>query len=199
MFTISGKAKMDLNKIVNARINQKLITLQKKAEELRERMVTEFFNHPVTKEIDDGPDAENLTGSLNGYGNLFSFIGFDFGTDPIGRITSLLYSTQRGIVSTSGISFLRVKMPTPEDVWNITPMPRQEGRSWAKGIESGISGLNYYFYLQKRNEKSHSTMAFQVERVRNGFRYTPQKYITNLLKGYNTRFKQLSKTDIVLL
>jgi hypothetical protein len=185
--------------LVDKKIKKSLFDLKSKAEDLREKMVDDFFNHPVTKEIDNGPDADNTTGSLNGYGNLFSFIGFDFGTDPIAPITTLLYSTQIDIVSTSQISYLRILMPTPEDIWNITPMPRQEGRSWVKGIESGISGLNYYLFLKKRHEKSHSTMAFQVGKVRSSFRYSPQKYISDLLKGYKTKFKKLSKTDIILL
>jgi hypothetical protein len=199
MFTLSAKARMDLKRIVDKKIKKSLFDLKSKAEDLREKMVDDFFNHPVTKEIDNGPDADNTTGSLNGYGNLFSFIGFDFGTDPIAPITTLLYNTQIDIISTSQTSYLRILMPTPEDIWNITPMPRQEGRSWAKGIESGISGLNYYLFLKRRHEKSHSTMAFQVDRVRSSFRYAPQKYISDLLKGYKTKFKKLSKTDIVLL
>lgn len=199
MFTLSGKAKMDLNRIVNRKINEKLISLKEKAEDLRERMIDDFFNHPITKEIDEGPNAQNTTGSLSGYGNLFSFIGFEFGTDPIAPITTLLYKTQVDIVTTSSSSYLRVKLPTPEDVWAITPMPWQEGRSWAKGIESGISGLNHYLFLKRTNEKSRSTMAVQADRVRSNTRYTPQKYISDILKGYKKRFQSLSKADIKLL
>lgn len=190
---------MDLNRIVNRKINEKLISLKEKAEDLRERMIDDFFNHPITKEIDEGPNAQNTTGSLSGYGNLFSFIGFEFGTDPIAPITTLLYKTQVDIVTTSSSSYLRVKLPTPEDVWAITPMPWQEGRSWAKGIESGISGLNHYLFLKRTNEKSRSTMAVQADRVRSNTRYTPQKYISDILKGYKKRFQSLSKADIKLL
>jgi hypothetical protein len=198
MFTLSGKAKSDLNKILNKRINEKLMSLKEKAEDLKDRMIDDFFNHPVTREIDEGPNAGNTTGSLTGYGNLFSFIGFEFGTDPIAPITTLLYKTQIDVITTSSSSYLRVKLPTPEDVWAITPMPWQEGRSWAKGIESGISGLNHYLFLKTTSEKSRSTMAVQVDRVRSNTRYTPQKYITDLLKGYKKRFQSLSKTDIKL-
>jgi len=53
-------------------------------------MISEFLNHPITVEIKTGPYAENISGTLNGYGNLFSFIGFSDGDDPINPIEGLL-------------------------------------------------------------------------------------------------------------
>ena len=53
-------------------------------------MMQNFESHPVTREFDSGPDASNLSGALGGYGNLFSYIGFYSGEDPLAAITSYL-------------------------------------------------------------------------------------------------------------
>jgi hypothetical protein len=55
----------------------------------QKEMIEEFQNHPVTREISAGENASNSSGLLGGYGNLFSFIGFDQGSDPIGSLDSI--------------------------------------------------------------------------------------------------------------
>ena len=57
-------------------------------------MVAEFLGHPITKELLAGPDVPNTSGTLNGISNLFAFIGFDRGTQPILPIIELLNTTQ---------------------------------------------------------------------------------------------------------
>ena len=112
---------------------------------LRTQMIAEFLSHPITMEIAAGPDASNISGTLGGRGNLFSFIGFDVGSDPIQPIVEIFESSHiefRKITKTGieSIAFL----PSADEVFAATPMPWAEGRSWAYGIESGISGLGWY-------------------------------------------------------
>ena len=90
---------------------------------------------------------------------------------------------------------IRVSMPTPDDIWEITPLPWMDGRSWAKGIESGISGLNYFLYLKSQSENSRSGFGVQTHRIRSSFKYTPTQYISTLLKKYKTKFLSLGKKD----
>ena len=45
----------------------------KKYEQSKENFFEEFQSHPVTQEIQDGPTASNVSSTLNGIGNLFSF------------------------------------------------------------------------------------------------------------------------------
>ena len=47
-------------------------------QKIKNRMIAEFLNHPVTVELKQGIDASNISGTLGGVTNLFSFIGFGF-------------------------------------------------------------------------------------------------------------------------
>ena len=174
-------------------------TLQSKFDKIKSQMIEEFENHPVTVEIKEGPSAKNTSGTLNGYGNLFSYIGFEDGDDPISPVTELLEKTtiQFSRLSNDG-PIWNVFMPAKQDVWDVTPMPWAAGRSWAKGVESGISGLGYYLYTQRRNlENSRSGTAVQVDsNIRPGLRFSNVKYISELLKKYEKKFSELNDSTI---
>ena len=51
-------------------------------EKVKSEMIEEFLDHKVTQEIIAGPTADNISGTLGGYGNLFSYIGFNEGDEP---------------------------------------------------------------------------------------------------------------------
>ena len=160
--------------------------------EIKAEMIKEFLSHPVTQEIMEGPSAANISGTLGGVTNLFAFIGFDSGEQPVGPILNLLEEVnitynkeykEKGI----GVSF-HVFLPTAEDIFAITPLPWATGRSWAEGIERGISGLGYL--LRKSGGRSGAAVQSRVNKVRGGgFQNTP--YISSFIKRYKKRFEEL--------
>jgi hypothetical protein len=193
------KLSKSLQKRIHDRIvKREVIDIEKKAQELKKMMIFEFNSHPVTTEIKAGPNASNYSGTLVGVsqGNLFSFIGFEEGSDPIAPLLYLLESIKIKSSTEYGNSFLSITLPKIEDFWEITPMPWQEGRSWAKGIESGISGLNYYIFSQRNQfDNSRSGSAIQASKARSSARYVPTQYMTTLLKKYKTKFSSLYKRN----
>ena len=205
---MSGQFKVSksLNKKINLAALKKFKQKPNKdieitAQKLKEEMIAEFLRHPVTREILDKNTAENYSQTLVGYGNLYSFIGFDYPEDPIAPILNLLNATKIGLRFIGDNLFLYVKMPTPEDVWEVTPMPWADGRSWAKGIESGISGLNFYLSIQKAGiraskafEDSRSGTAIQSRKIISpSARFNPTQYISTLLKKYKTKFSSIGR------
>jgi hypothetical protein len=68
-------------------------------------------------------------------------------------------------------------------------MPWASGRSWASGIEKGISGLGYL--LRNRSSLSRSGQAVQSSvKIRSGsFKNTP--YISAIINKYSKKFSQL--------
>ena len=175
--------------------------VQQIAQKVKDEMIAEFLKHPVTKELLEKNTAQNYSQTLVGYGNLYSFIGFDYPEDPIVPILEVLNATKIDLRFNGNNLFLYVKIPTPEDIWAVTPMPWADGRSWAKGIESGISGLNFYLSIQKAGmkalrafEDSRSGTAIQSsKRISPSARYNPTQYISTLLKKYKTKFSSIGK------
>ena len=83
-------------------------------------------------------------------------------------------------------------MPTAQQIFLATPLPWETGRSWAKGIEEGISGLGYYI---KQVKNSRSGLGVQSQnQVRKGVRFNNTQYISSLIKKYNKKIKELEKS-----
>ena len=145
----------------------------------------------ITKELLAGPDAPNTSGTLNGISNLFAFIGFDRGTQPILPIMELLNRTQ--IIFKKDLkgryigTEFEITIPTKEQIFAVTPLPYVSGRSWAEGIERGISGLG--FLLRKNAGRSGAAIQTRVK-VRKG-RFQNVPYISSFLNKYIKKFKEL--------
>lgn len=120
-------------------------------EKIKAKMISEFNNHKVTREIEDGPNAENTSGSLH-KGNLFSFIGFVQGDTPTDEIrevlqTMFVISEVRVVSRTARVWFnLPDRKEILSSIWDKTHLSWAPGRSWADGIETGLSGLGQYIY-----------------------------------------------------
>ena len=187
---------IELQNIVNQNLAKESRTqvknlFQKSFQKKKNQMIAEFLNHPVSLELKGGISANNISGTLGGVTNLFSFIGFDSGYDPIDPIVEILQKTifQMTSFSKNKINYI-VELPTKEQIFEVTPLPYASGRSWAKGIESGISGLGYY--LKKRSNVSRSGFGIQSKnQVRKGVKFRNTKYISSLLKKYEKEFQNL--------
>lgn len=166
-------------------------------EKIKDKYIDEFLNHPVTQEIKGGINASNISGTLNNITNLYSFIGFDEGTDPIEPIEQLLEKSNYRIMYNynSGESTVIFDIPTAAQIFAITPMPWAVGRSWARGIETGISGLGYYL---KKVKNSRSGLGIQstIQQVRTGASFKNTKYISDLINRFSKDLKELNKLKI---
>lgn len=172
---------------------QKEVVLQisQEFEKIKQQILNEFDNHPVTREINDGISASNISGTLDGITNLYSFIGFNEGDNPTKAIRDLLEkSTYKIITNTNGISSIAsFEIPTAQEIFAITPMPWATGRSWARGIETGISGIGYYLKVEKN---SRSGLGIQNKRqVRSNIRFKNISYISALINKFNIQLKNL--------
>ena len=171
----------------------------KRFESVKQQMIKEFLNHPVTIEIKNGPKAENTSGTLGGFGNLFSYIGFPAGEDPTETVLDQFNKTTirfNGLVE-GGANWL-IFMPAKEDIWAASPMPWAPGRSWARGIETGISGIGQYLYDETGElDNSRSGTAIQTSsKLRKKNRFKNVKYMSTILAKYQEKFSQLNETSI---
>ena len=166
-------------------------SFQKAFQKKKNEMIAEFLNHPVSLEIKGGVSAKNISGTLGGITNLFSFIGFDSTDNPIDSVVQVLQTTtfEQTSYRANKINY-KVNLPSKDQIFDATPLPYIPGRSWAKGIETGISGLG--FYLKKRSNVSRSGFGIQSKyQTRKGVKFRNIKYISSLLKKYEIEFKNL--------
>ena len=168
------------------------VSLDKRFQDLKEKMIKEFNNHPITQEILAGPSGSNSSGTLGGYGNLFSFIGFTKGEKPIKPIIDLLMQTTMDITKMDrrGRMRINITLPSKEDIFSVTPLPYAPGISWAKRMESGLSGLGYF--LSKKNV-GRSTGGVQVEEKLGQGRFQNVRYISDFINRWQKQFSNIAK------
>lgn len=164
-------------------------------DKIKQEMLDEFLAHPVSVEIQAGPEAENSSGTLGGYGNLFSFIGFNDGENPLEPIIELLQSSRIEYSKDTQNGFLmKIFIPSKEDIFATTPMPWATGRSWAEGIERGISGFGRYLNTDSNSSRSGTGIEAQSVIRRGKFKNSP--YISALLSKYTKKFQQINNTVV---
>jgi hypothetical protein len=187
-----GQVKVNFGKIVEdseAFSKKSEKNIANKYESSKQDFFSKFENHPVTQEIESGPEANNVSRTLNGVGNLFSYIGFDKNSDPISILKEILdksFNFKKTKIK-NGKRFT-INYPTLDKIKANTPMPWESGNSWVVGIERGISGFSNYMY--KKFGGGRSGQGLQSEnRIRSGgFKKT--KYMTDLINQF---VKQISK------
>lgn len=156
-------------------------------EEAQRSLIKDFYNHSITKEIKAGSNASNSSGSLGGYGNLFSFIGFDRGDDPTAEIEQIL--NQKLSVTVRAISSGRFRIsitnpPSKQEMFSVSQIPWASGSSWAEGIEKGLSNLGSFLYRDNGVSQSRSGTGIQVLNNLRATSFKTQPYISKLVEKF---------------
>jgi hypothetical protein len=191
-----------VKKIANSRsVEMKMSNIvYKNFERERKKVVNEFENHLVTKEIELGPDAYNISGTTHGIGNLYSFIGFPQGTNPIEPVRKLMMGIkisrrpQKTVISKNKIEKVyKVYSPGMADFQAVTPMPWETGLSWVRGVERGISGFGHFMATNTPGAEgfnfsgSRSGGGVEVKRTLSTMGFKPVKYISLILSNFRRR------------
>ncbi len=129
----------------------------------KEQFLVAFDEHPVSQELEAGPEAfSSIPALASAGGNLFSLLGFFSSQRPIKALRDILDEnitlgrTKAGVVRGNKVTFTTpVKFPTIAEV-NQKVASNEEtqlewtGRSFTDLIARGISGLpNYLFDLTR--------------------------------------------------
>lgn len=178
---VENQGKNKFLSAANSEIKRRVLTAQ-------EIMVETFENHPVTMEIDAGPSSSNFSQTLNGYGNLFSFIGFESSEKPTEGLRRLLNEqiniVYRGLLKRGKeMADYRfdILVPSVLELETQTPMPWLNGESWAKGIEEGISGIGQFLAIQAKVSRSGGGIQVKTNFDRT-FSTTP--YLSKILDSF---------------
>tara|TARA_R110000744_G_scaffold60527_2_gene125378 strand:+ start:548 stop:1135 length:588 start_codon:yes stop_codon:yes gene_type:complete len=168
--------------------------VRKEFEKKKITLIESFNAHPVTKEIEAGPTASNESGTLGSYGNLYSFIGFIAGTTPTSQLRKILRKRtllkKNPKISSRGSKMnivYTIEIPSEAEITAVTPMPWEGGRSWAYGIERGISGLGFYVY--KKWKTSRSGEAIQSQKKQRGGGFKQRGYLSEIWRDFTRRLR----------
>jgi hypothetical protein len=157
-------------------------------------LIKAFDAHSVTREIEKGPDStSNSSSTLGGKPNLFSFIGFESGSNPTSELRQFLmsyidlYKTPPKIKGNSREVFFeyQVKIPSKAEIGAVTPLPfktRSSNKSWALSIESGLWGLSHYLFGLFASSRSGTGLESKYK-VRDT-EFAPVPYLTKLLYDF---------------
>jgi len=159
----------------------------------KQELLNEFDKHPVTQEIAAGPDLESSNILPQGYGNLYSFLGFRKGRSPVNEVREELekiHFVKTPIVSPNKWIF-RIKAPSNEDIENKSRMDWESGRSWIHAITYGLSGFSYYlFTLSRKLSSSRSGRGIQTDNQPRGGGefFAGQSYLFSMLLRFKRKF-----------
>jgi hypothetical protein len=163
--------------------------LEKQFKRIKEEMMSEFNGHPVTKELDQKTSAD--PSSFVGNGSLFGFIGFDRSDEPTQIVREMLDSSELKFIRTKGETVdFKILYPSKDELFESTPLPWADGRSWLRGIESGLSGLGKYLNID--SDASRSGGGVQSESSGRSGRFRNTKYITEILNNFIKKIDNLS-------
>lgn len=170
-----------------------VIFAQEILKENLDQYINEIQDHPVSKELDSGPDGENISNTLNGKENLFAFIGFDSQDEPVNELTNLIkqntFLDKKSIFDKKTFQLkFNVFTPSLDEIKSQTPLPFERGRSWVKGVEDGISGFGYYVYGLVF-PGSRSGRGIQSKNKVRVAAYRPVKYMTELYTKFIKNLK----------
>lgn len=160
------------------RVNTKLQFAKKK-------LIDGILAHIVSAEISSGIGANNVSGTLGGYGNLFSFIGFDNNSSPIDDLVSFLENSielkNNPVLNRKGFVSMSVSVPSRKDFDLALPLPWENGISWPHAIENGIGNLGHFL---SRLDIGRSSGGLQVKNELSARTFSPVDYITPLLNQF---------------
>ena len=165
-------------------------------ERKQERLIKNFKADKITIELKAGPTASNISGTLGGYGNLFSFIGFNRGSDPtdvIEKIFEQKFRFKVRRIGKSGKYKITFFIPSIEEIYGLTPMPWASGSSWVSGIEKGMSNIGSYLYSSRGFGQSRAGTGIQAKNRSSGVSFRNTPYITRLLNNFKRTLVNFTK------
>ncbi len=171
----------------------------------KSEFISQIEENEITKELKAGfQDPAGYQGELtNGYGNLYSFIGFDIHEgDPTKPVLDLLQEDIKLKRTSLGAQYKNNKItyqfplqyPSQAELENLTPMPWGTSRSWLNSVERGIDNFNSFLSRNFSYDaiKSRSTGGKQLKtNLGHGGNYTPPAdgYVITKLKLFINKFR----------
>lgn len=173
--------------------------INKKVGYANNKLLQDFLNTEIAKEIQAGSNASNTSNLLSGRGNLFTFLGYQKSDKPIQELSKFLANSIKvesiSISASTNAVQININIPTLDDMDGIAELP-WINKSLAKAIEKGISGLGNYLYSEKGFDVSRSGKAIQTKTINKSQRLSPNPFITKIIKDIAKKLVMDIKSNI---
>lgn len=201
------------NKIVKQRLNDVKASpeikkmafsmVEDRIEAARSVLEKDFNEHEVTQSL----ETRSLAKSLGKKASFFEFLGFQQGDNPTKIIRKAFSPQYVSLVTGSGIARrsgknitynFKVKYPSMEEIYAVTPANFSGGRSWVKMVQRGVPGGGSLSYTLARFEQgdfnnSKSGSSIQSEYVVRNADYKGQPYVDEMLLRFRASIAGRSK------
>src|SRR6266404_8505778 len=118
--------------------------LEVRVNEAKQELLREFNESEITKEIEAGPNEPKSAVLPGGYGNLFSFLGFEENSHPTEPIREKLESIELNPtpqIEGNRLVF-KISVPTVDELEEKAPL-KWEPRSWISAVTYGIGTFSH--------------------------------------------------------
>lgn len=172
--------------------------MEKKFKDEKKVLMEQFDSHPVTLELEAGPDYEGsgLVSTAHG-GNLFSFLGFNRGEKPVIWLRETLEKfVTKGRLTKEKISdgFLysyEIRVPSKREIYSRTRILEWTTRSFVDLVENGIPGFGRYIFDLFKIKHSRSKTGVEAKKpLRQPASSAKIPYVTLLLNSFRERFER---------
>ena len=132
--------------------------VEDRVEAARAVLQKEFNDHEVTQSL----ETRSLAKSLGKKASFFEFLGFQQGDNPTKVIRRAFSPQYVSLVSGSGVARrsgknitynFKVRYPSMEEIYAVTPANFSGGRSWVKMVQRGVPGGGSLSYTLARFEQ----------------------------------------------
>ena len=152
------------------------------------KMLRDYDKSPIVLEIEAGPGAIDSSGATDGYGNLFSFLGFYYGDQPTKRLRELLElsTLSTRMIIKDDVATFAVKVPSKNEIDLVTQLPWPSPQNWVEIVENGLDSLTQYLYTKKRSyPTSISTKGFQLgHELNDDLEFKTNPFLTEILSNF---------------
>lgn len=138
---------------LNDRIARAIVVAKQATDFSKQSVLNQIKNHAISQELIHHTPSKFLTGRKTA--TLFGFLGFNAGTDPVGKLLGFLNAFWDVKPTTKWTFFgfrvnTKLRLPTRAEMKAAgLTLPWQESLVWPYAIESGISNLPYFLNVPR--------------------------------------------------
>lgn len=195
-----------LNAIVEKEAERVTLPLARKIaktqfENAKLKMMEQVEEHEISKELSNPsryPSSQFIQSPTGKPKNLYGFLGFVDGTDPVKELIDIIddnYRINLQVRLENMKYYFNFQYLTPRQLEKLCPLD-WSSRSWLKAVENGLASISKYI---SRTTKpiGRSSYGLQIKNdLKNPGRYIATPYMTPIIKAFEAQLRFAKNSPI---